>query len=217
MNLPELGVRRPVLTTVVFILILVFGIISLANLALDLMPDISFPALTIITTYSGTGPEEIESSVTKIIEDSVSTVPKIKKVLSKSMEGISVVSLEFEWGTDLDSAANDVRDALDFIKKFLPDEAEKPIIFKFSTSLMPIIVMGVRAKESYPKLRKIMDDKVADVLKQVDGVGNITVIGGLERQIKIELNINSDISVIDNLSKYKLSEKINITLNKIGL
>ncbi len=188
MNLPELGVRRPVLTTVVFILILVFGIISLANLALDLMPDISFPALTIITTYSGTGPEEIESSVTKIIEDSVSTVPKIKKVLSKSMEGISVVSLEFEWGTDLDSAANDVRDALDFIKKFLPDEAEKPIIFKFSTSLMPIIVMGVRAKESYPKLRKIMDDKVADVLKQVDGVGNITVIGGLERQIKIELN-----------------------------
>jgi len=188
MNLPELGVRRPVLTSVVFILILIFGIVSFANLALDLMPDISFPALTIITGYSGTGPEEIESSVTKIIEDSVSTVPNIKKVSSKSMEGVSVVSLEFEWGTDLDSAANDIRDALDFIKKFLPDEAEKPIIFKFSTSMMPIMFMGVTAQESYPKLIKILDDRVSDVLKQVDGVGNIILIGGLERQIKVELN-----------------------------
>ncbi len=188
MNLPELGVKRPILTSVIFIIILIFGIVSLANLSIDLMPDISFPALSIITTYPGTGPEEIETSVTKIIEDSVSTVPNIKKVSSTSEEGISVVTLEFEWGTDLDNAANDVRDAIDFVRKFLPDEAEKPIIFKFSTSMMPIMVMGVSANESYPKLRKIMDDKVADVLKQVDGVGNVSIIGGLEREIKVELN-----------------------------
>ncbi|MBN1897145.1 MAG: efflux RND transporter permease subunit [Spirochaetes bacterium] len=202
MNLPSLGVRRPVLTSVVFIIILIIGIISLANLPLEFLPDISFPFLTVITSYEGTGPEEIESSITKIIEGAVSTVPNIKKVYSTSMEGLSTVQLEFEWETDLDNAANDVRDNLDQVRAYLPSEASKPYLLKFSTENIPVIMMGIRAKESYPKLYKITEEKITDVLKQVDGVGNALAVGGMIREIRVDLNqakINSYNITIDQI------------------
>ncbi len=188
MNLPELGVKRPVLTTVVFTLILIIGIISLANLSLELLPDFSYPAVSIITTYRGAGPEEIESSITKLIESTVALVPNVKNVYSTSEEGVSAVTVEFEWGTDIDEAANDIRDKLDLIKDMLPDEASKPLLFKFSTSMMPILLIGVEADESYPVLYHLLKKKVVDPLKQVEGVGDAALTGGLIREIKVNVN-----------------------------
>ncbi|MBU1075831.1 MAG: efflux RND transporter permease subunit, partial [Spirochaetes bacterium] len=200
MNLPSLGVKRPVLTSVVFILILLIGVISLINLPIELLPDMTFPYISVITSYEGTGPEEIESSITKIIEGAVSTVPNIKKVYSTSSEGLSIVGLEFEWETDLDSVANDIRDRLDQVASYLPTEADKPLIQKMSTSAIPVMFMGIRAKESYPKLNKIVEDKILDILKQVDGVGNSIAVGGLIREIRIDMDqakINSYNITID--------------------
>lgn len=188
MNFPSLSVKRPVLTTVVFIIILLLGIISLSKLPLELLPDMSFPALSIVTTYEGAGPEEIETAVTKILEGAVATVPNIKNIFSTSVEGVSAITIEFEWGTDIDDAANDIRDKIDFIRDFLPDEASKPILFKFSTSFMPVLMFGIKAKESYHNLIDILKDKVIDPLRQVEGVGDASLFGGLIREIRVEIN-----------------------------
>ncbi len=187
MILAELGVKRPILTSVVFLIILIIGIISLANLGMDFLPDISFPALTIITQYEGTGPQEMETTVTKTIEGSVSTVPNIKNVFSTSAEGVSTIMLEFDWGTDLDEAANDVRDKLDLVRAFLPDDVQKPVLVKFSTSMIPVLSLAIESGKSYPKLYQIVDKKIIDELKQVDGVGDAFIMGGLIREIRVDL------------------------------
>ncbi|MDZ7338126.1 MAG: efflux RND transporter permease subunit, partial [candidate division KSB1 bacterium] len=188
MNLPELGVRRPVTTIAVFVVILILGLVSLSQLGIDLMPDITLPAISITTTYPGAGPEDVETRVTRVIEDAVSTVPNVDKVTSTSQENISATVVYFKWGTNIDAAAMDVRDKLGFYAPFLPEDATDPLIFKFDASLMPILFLGISAEESFPDLLKLVDDRVCDPIRRVPGVGSATAFGGLERQINVKVD-----------------------------
>ncbi|HNW35851.1 MAG TPA: efflux RND transporter permease subunit, partial [Candidatus Ozemobacteraceae bacterium] len=143
MNLSRFGVRWPVTTSMIFLAIIILGGFAWTRVGVDLMPDFEIPAVTIITSYSGAGPQEVESRITEPIEESVSTVQNVDEVTSLSFEGVSVVTVKFEWGIDLAEATNDVRDKLDLVSKTLPEKAETPMIFKFNTSMIPVVVIGV--------------------------------------------------------------------------
>lgn len=213
MRLPEFGVRYPITNIMIFSAVLVVGLFSLSRMAIDLMPDIEPPAISVITEYEGAGAEDVETKVTEVIENQIGVVSKILKIRSRSFEGFSVVTAEFEWGADLDEASNEIRDRLEFAKRFLPDDIETPIVFKFNTSIYPITVYGVSAGESYAKLYDLISDEVGDKLKIIPGVGAIQVIGALERQINVE--IYKDKLEAYNLSLDEVSKKLaqeNITL-----
>ena len=188
MRLPEFGVKHPVTTTMLFLAIVVIGLVSLSMLGLDLMPDIDIPTIGVITTYQGAGPQEVESRITEVLEDKLATVNNLDKIESSSEEDISAVILKFDWGANLDEAANDVRDMVDLATKDLPEEVDRPVIFKFNVSMMPILILAVTAGESYPILHDLIDDQVCDPLKTVPGVATAMVRGGLERQILVELD-----------------------------
>jgi len=188
MNLPEIGVKRPITTLSVFLVILIIGLVSLSKLGIDLMPDITLPAVTITTVYTGAGTEDVERRLTEVIEDAVSTVPNVDKVVSKSMENISSVVVFFKWGTDIDAASLDIREAMSVVGPIMPSDAKDPMIFKFDASLMPVLFLGVSAKESYPDLYRIIDKKLTDPLSRVSGVGAASAWGGLKRQINVKID-----------------------------
>ena len=188
MKLPEFGVKKPVTVLMIFTAMIVLGIISLPLLGLDLMPEIEIPVISVITAYQGAGPEEIENKISEPLEDSLSTVSSLDKIESVSREGVSTVTLKFDWGVDLSEAANDVRDKVALSKRFLPDEADEPIIFKFDFSMMPILIMVATADESYPVLYELIDEQICDPLKTIPGVAAAIIRGGLEREILVELD-----------------------------
>jgi len=188
MKLAQFSVHRPVTTLMIFIAMVVLGLMSLLLLGIDLMPEIEIPAMSVVTLYEGAGPEEIETLITEPLEDILSTISGVDEVLSVSKEGISSVILKFEWGENIDEAANDVREKLDMVKELLPEEAETPIVFKFDIDMMPIMIIGVTAEESYSRLDKIVEDQITDPLKRVDGVAAAAAHGGLERQVRVEID-----------------------------
>lgn len=203
MNLPKTFVKRPVTTLMVFMGLLIVGIFALVQLPIDFFPEIEPPIVSVLTSYPGASAQDVEQNVTKIIETSLGTVSELKKITSTSMDNVSVVVLEFEWGTNLDEASNNVRDALEFAKRSLPAEVEKPIIFKFSTSWFPVVFLSATAEENYPGLNKLIEQKVADPLKRVPGVGTVLAFGGPIRQIQI---------IIDP----KRLEAYNLNIQRIG-
>ena len=188
MRLPQFGVRYPVTTVMIFVAIIVLSLFSLTRLGLDLMPEIEIPVIAVLTTYEGAGPEEVESKITKVLEDRLATVKNLDRIESSSEEGTSVITLKFDWGINLDEAANDVRDMVDFSTAFLPEDIDRPRILKFDLSMMPILILTATADESYPILYDLIDDRICDPLKTVPGVAAATIQGGLERQILVELN-----------------------------
>lgn len=195
MNLPEFSVKRPVAMIMFYMALFVLSVVAFSKLAIDLLPEITMPALTITTLYQGAAPEEVELKITKIIESQVSITPGLKEMHSISRENVSAITLMFNWGVNLDDAANDVRDRLDFAKRFLPDDAEKPQLLKFNTSQMPIFFIAASANESYPKIKDILDDKLIEPLKRVPGVGNVIVRSPSIRQINV------------NVDKFKLQSR----------
>ncbi|RKY31298.1 MAG: hypothetical protein DRP67_02810, partial [Candidatus Omnitrophota bacterium] len=140
MNIPEFSVKRKVTTLMIVLMLCILGILSFFNLGLDMMPDLEYPVVSVVTTYEGASSEEIESRITKLVEESIGLVKHVKKVSSFSMEGISVVMVEFQWGTKLDFAAQEIRDRVSLIEDYLPDDADKPIVIKFNPSDMPILL-----------------------------------------------------------------------------
>ena len=188
MKLPEIAVRRPVTTMMVFAALLLMGMVAFFKLNLDLLPDIEPPAVSVITTYPGASAADVESEVTKYLEDHLSTTPDLDRLESKSKDNISVVNCVFDWGTDLDVAVNDIREKIDLAKPDIADGAEKPFIFKFSSSMVPILIMTVTAEESSPDLYRIVDKRIADPLKRISGVGAILYVGGRERQINVHFD-----------------------------
>ncbi len=193
MKLPEIAVRRPVTTIMIFAALALMGSVAFFKLNLDLLPDIEPPAVSVITTYPGASAADVESEVTKYLEDELSTTPNLDRLESKSKDNISIVNCIFDWGTDLDVAVNDIREKIDLAKPDLADGAEEPFIFKFSSSMVPVLVMTVTAKESSPDLYRIVDKQIADPLKRIPGVGAIVYVGGQERQI----NVHFDREAID--------------------
>ncbi|MEJ2744410.1 MAG: efflux RND transporter permease subunit [bacterium] len=188
MRLPEFGVKRPVTNLMIFLGIIVIALYSMTNLGVDLMPEIEPPAITVISAYPGANPEDVESKVTEPLENQLATTPGLDKIFARCLEGLSLITMKFRWGTNLDEASNDIRDRIDRAKKFLPDipdEMDNPFIFKFNTAMIPILFIGFSADRSYPDLYDIIDKRILDELKQIPGVGTVQLQGGLQRQINI--------------------------------
>jgi len=188
MTISEFSVKRPVSILMFALILMVMGLWSLSTMKLDLLPDIEMPVLTVITSYPGASSEEIERTVSEPLEKGVGTVTNLKSVSSISRENVSLLTIEFESGTDINVGAQDVRDALDLVVSNLQDEVNRPIIVKMDTSQMPVIVLGVSGMKDTIALKNLMEDKVTDRLKRLDGVGSVMVMGGDEREIQVQLN-----------------------------
>ncbi len=188
MKIYESAVRNPVSTILIFFGVIVMGLFSLRNLALDMYPEMDIPSISVITSYPGANAADIETNITRILEDNLNTVNNLKKITSKSMDNVSIVTLEFEWGSDLNEAANDIRDAVSLTQSRLPDDAEFPTIFKFSSSMIPVLVLTATADESYAALEKLLDERLVNVLNRVDGVGAVSVMGAPHREIQVNVD-----------------------------
>lgn len=189
MSLYSSAVKRPVMTSLIFVAVIILGLFSLSRLPIDLYPDIETNTIMVMTAYPGASAQDIEQNVTRPLENVLNSVENLKHITSKSRENISVITLEFEYGKeDIDVMTNDVRDKLDMVKSSLPDDAENPIIFKFSTDMIPIVLLSVQAEESMPGLYKILDENVANTLARINGVGSVSITGVAEREIHIYLD-----------------------------
>ena len=188
MSIYKTAINKPITTLLVFVAVVVMGLFSLTKLPIDQMPEMDVPYVSVMTTYPGSNGTEIETNVTKLLENSLNSVDHLKEITSTSKDNISLVALEFEWGTDLDEVTNDIRSSIDMVTDELPDGCSKPLIFKLNTSMMPIMQYAFTAKESYPGLEKILDDNVVNVLNRIDGIGNLSLSGAPERYIYIDLD-----------------------------
>jgi len=197
------AVKKPVTTLMVFIAIIVVGIYSFTRLPIDLFPEIEKPAIMVYTGYTGANAADIETNISEPIENTLNTVSNLKEVYSTSRDNASVVTLEFEYGTDLDGAANDVRDALGMVTRYLPDGADDPIIFKFSTNMLPIMFFAITADESYEGIEEELKEKLVNPLNRIDGIGSISLIGAPIREVSV------------NVDPRKM-EAYNLTIEQIG-
>jgi len=186
--LVDFSVSKRVTITMIILIVMVFGFLSFSRLPLDMLPDISYPVITVVTTYTGVAPEEVERFVTVPLEGVIAGVNKVKKVTSTSGEGYSTISVEFEWGTNLDAASQDIRDFIGRIKDYLPEGISEPMVLKFNTAQLPIMFCGVSGIEDSYKLKKFLEDNVQQRLQRLDGVAQVLIYGGTEREIQIAVD-----------------------------
>jgi len=187
MKISRFSVQRPVLTSMVMMIVLILGGVSLNRLPIDLMPKITYPTLTVRSDYPNAGPEKIEDLLTRPIEEAVSAVPGVEEVISTSMDGSAVVRVSFGWEIDLDEAANDIRDRLERILDQLPEEASRPTLFKFDLAQYPILILGVVSELDPIEVRRIVEEQVKYRIERVPGVAAIDVWGGMEPEIQVRV------------------------------
>ena len=185
MSIYRTAVENPVTTGLVFLAFALLGVFALVQLPIDNLPDVESNTIMVMSSYPGASAEDVENNLTKILENSLNGVPNLKDLTSNSRENISILTLEFEYGTDIDEATNDVRDKLDMISQTLPDGASLPFLFKFSVDDMPIMIMAATANQSVSALDKILDERIATPLARVSGVGQISVAGAPKREIQV--------------------------------
>ena len=190
MSIYRKAVNNPVTTSLVFIALAIFGVFSLVNISLDRFPKFDANVVMVMSSYPGASAEDIETNLTKVLENSLNGVSDLKDMTSTSKENISLITLEFIEGVDIDVATNDVRDKLDMVNSVLPDGASLPVIFKFSADDMPIMIMSATADQSYQALDKILDEKVATPLARVSGVGTVSIAGAPQREIQVYCDPN---------------------------
>ena len=188
MKLPEIGVKRPVATVMLFVAIIMLGLVSLKMLPLDIMPEMEFPSITIITIYPGASANEVEEQVTKPLETILSAAEHLSEIKSTSKENVSFIQLSYSWGSDVTSAANNARDLIELTKTKLPQAAHQPIIYKINSSMMPVLAYAVNAGVNYNGIENIVEEDIATVLRKVDGVGTVVYLGQPEREIKVSVN-----------------------------
>lgn len=220
MKIYESAVRKPVSTSLIFIGVIVFGLFSLRQLAVDQYPEIEIPQISVITTYPGANAADIETNITRILEDNLNTVEDLKKMTSRSSDNFSMVTLEFEYGSDLTEAANNIRDAVSRTQSMLPDDVDYPTIFKFSTSMIPVMMLAVTAEESYPALDKILDEKLVNVLNRVNGVGAVSVMGAPEREVQVNVDprkIEAYGLSIEQIGQIIAAENVNVPAGTIDI
>lgn len=186
-SLTDTSIRRPVATTMFYLVVITVGIVGFRYLPVDLLPPIELSRLTVYTRYANVGPEEIEQIITDPIENAVSGVPNVERMTSRSQEGVSYVSLEFSQGTGLDEAANDIRSALDRIRDNLPPEAEPPGIWKFDPNNISIITIAVESQRDLESLTRLLERDIAQRFEQIPGVGTLELRGGINREIRVDL------------------------------
>ncbi len=187
MTFSEKCVNKPVTTILVFILMIVLGIFCTFQLPVDMYPDMDLPYMIVYTTYKGAGPEEVEQSLTRTLESSMSGLSGLKKMTSRSMSGVSMVILEFNYGTNLDAATGNIRDKIDLVRTYLPSGAESPITIRLDPSMIPIMTLAVRSSRTPEEIRTFAEDTIAPRLEQVDGVASANVVGGRERSINVDI------------------------------
>ena len=206
MNIAKLSVNRPVTIMMVFLGIILLGFISWAKLPQELFPSITYPQITVVTSYENAAPEEIESLITKIIEEAVGTVNNVKRISSISKEGLSLVMVEFNWGANMDFAALNVREKIDLVKERLPRESQEPIVMKYNPFDLPILTLSITGPLSSLELREICRKYIKDAMEKVEGVASAVISGGDEREILVEIEQPrlrasqiSIVSVVDSL------------------
>ena len=187
MNIAQGPVNRPILTTVIFLIIIALGIVSFWRLSIDLMPEVTYPTISVITSYGNVGPQEMEELITRPIEEALAAVQRVEEITSTSTEGNSRVRVSFTWGTDLDVAANDIRDRIDRVIGRLPEDIERPMIRKFDLSAFPIMFISVSSNMNPLDLRQLVEDQVKYRLERVPGVAAIDIRGGLDREIHVDI------------------------------
>lgn len=203
MSIYSASVKRPVTTILIFVAVMVMGIYSLTQLPVDLYPEMELPYVVVLTTYPRASASDIESNVTRPLENSLNSISNLKEITSTSSDATSVIFMNFEYGTNLDEATNDIRSNLSFVERMLPEDCEKPTIIKISTSMMPIIFYAITAKESYAGLEKILDEKIVNPLNRIEGVGSVSLSGVPGRKVYIDVDPRK-------------MEAYNLTIEQIG-
>lgn len=183
----ETAVKKPVGTSLVFIGIVLIGLIFYFQLPIDLLPEIELNVISVMTSYPGAGADDVETNVTRPLENILNSTENLKKVSSQSKDGVSIILLEFEYGTDIDNSMNDVRDKLEMITQFLPEGTTDPMLLKFSADMMPVVVLSATADESAEALYKILDEQVVNPLNRISGVGTVMVTGAPQREIQVNI------------------------------
>lgn len=185
MNIGKFSVKRPVTIAMAALVLILFGVVSFTRMSIDLMPKMELPIMAVMTSYDGAGPEEVEERVTKPLESSMASISGMNSITSMSSAGNSVVMIMFEYGTNLDTATNDVRDALEFAKMMLPEEAQDITILKLDINSLPIITLGVSGDRSLEDVKKIVEEKISPRLERIEGVASVDVSGGQDQQVII--------------------------------
>lgn len=188
MNLIEMSVKRPIFITCIVISMLAIGYLSFKRLPVDMFPNVTFPVIMVNTPYPGAGPSEIETLVSKVLEDEFSSIPGIKSLRSISRESLSTVVVEFNLKNDISAAESQVRDRITTAKRRLPDDVQEPIIRRLDPANMPVAIVALKADAPPAKLFEIADEQIRSALEQINDVGQVTVIGGRKREIRIELD-----------------------------
>ncbi|MBD3180170.1 MAG: MMPL family transporter [Candidatus Latescibacteria bacterium] len=200
MKLPRRSVDKPVMTMMVFLAILIIGVIALTQIKIDVMPEIEVPTMGVITSYPGASSKDMENLVTKVLESNLAAISHVKDINSNSTEDYSSILISFEWGTNLDEAANDIRQAIDFAEEALPEDSEDPMLIKFDLSMMPVMWIGITADQSYNELYNIVDKRICDPLMRLPGVALAEAVGGEIREIKVTVDQSE-------LEAYQISEE----------
>jgi len=188
MFLSDLSIKRPILISMVLVVFVLFGALAYFGLNLNLVPDADFPVVTVQTIYPGAGPREIETQVSKRIEDAVSTISKIEEIVSYSMEGVSYVVITFDLSKNIDIASQEVKDKVDGIVRDLPDDSEPPVVQKFDINAMPIVDIVLAGNMEPTDLYDIADKNLRDRFSQIEGVARVDITGGEEREIRVEFD-----------------------------
>jgi len=218
MNLPDFSVRQPVATVMLFLALALIGGYSLTRLSVDMFPPIEPPVISILTSWPGASASDVESEITKEIENNVKSVNNLDTLTSKSLDNLSIVSCKFDWGADLDVAGNDIRDRLEFAKKVMPRDADTPVLFKFNSASAPILVLTVGAGKSWPRLYHLVKEKLSDEIRRVPGVGSTVLNGGMKRRINIYFDlakVNGYRLSLPGINKILASENLNVPAGKI--
>ena len=187
MTISEHAVNKPVTTLLIFIVAIALGIYCTLNLSVDMYPDMKFPYMLVMTNYKNAGPEEVEQSLTRPMESSLSGVSGLKTLQSQSSAGLSLIIMEFDYGVDLDSVANEVRDKIDLVRSYLPSDADNPMSVKADPSMLPIMTLALRGNRTPEELRKYAEDIVQPRLEQIDGIASANIAGGREKSINVDI------------------------------
>ncbi len=190
MSIYKSSVNKPITVIMLFVGVMVIGIYSLMKMPVDLYPEIEPPIISVMTTYPGANAADVETNITKNLEDALNSIDNLDQITSTSTDNLSVVMLQFKWESNLDEAANDIRNVIDQVIDVLPEGVDRPTIFKFSTNMMPILFYAVTADESYPGLEKLLDEKLVNPLNRVEGVGSVAMMGAPKRVIYVDADPN---------------------------
>ncbi len=188
MSISEFSVQRPVTAVMIIGIIVVMGTYSFLNLGLDLLPDISYPTVSVLTTWTGAAPEDMEKQITRPLESTLAMVSRVKKLKSSTREGISVISVEFEWGTNLDFAAQDIRDQISIYKQMLPEDITDPLVFKFDVSMMPVAMYSFGGNTDVNRLHDIAENVIKPRLERVEGVASVSIWGWDQSEVHVDVD-----------------------------